>query len=586
MLGRVAADKPNNRIPADDRRISADVHQPDLTPLRQHSEANAKSGKLLYNADGSVSSVRSGSVQVSELNNGKPTLIPFIYDGRLVDVNEAIDRAIKSGITWPAFDTNEEASIASQKLSASFDTQQETIHDPQLNPSDPEFFDAIKENLARIAKKLKPFGEGSRGSVAAEVVVKTPPTVVGATEFIAMGASDLAGSLAGFIRTGGEAILDTTNEASKMMFRRVLGVGDKPERLILDSPMIKLARKFHNVVHDRLLENINYHREQFRYKPWTDTGKSLTNMFGAGFEQIAELGQEAGDAVMEKTNNPAMATAARILPEATIMLGTLRLGAEKTNKIIKATEELVHERMTKGVGHPDINVFDHKVTAEFPSLRPEEVIRRDKIRKDIADLEAIPAKERSKAQEQILDKLRKENEIIKIKEFRVEDQYIDTLMKPEEVLEMATEAQMKKYLSGEQVILKGSKRTEPIELIRDGPDLRIVTDIVPRKTVTKVEQPTIITKADMVSGTVFHTVRDAVDIKSIIQEGLRKESNISKGDGSQGLSGPIVLVFDEARVSSVPKSYRPEEGLVSKQTPIKPKAILIDADEIGATPKD
>lgn len=83
-----------------------------LENIKRHSFENTVTGNTLGNA-----SVRSGSVEDKRLNNGKPTLIPFLYEGRVVNVKEAVERAVESGRIWPAFDTNDEATMASKKIS-------------------------------------------------------------------------------------------------------------------------------------------------------------------------------------------------------------------------------------------------------------------------------------------------------------------------------------------------------------------------------------------------------------------------------------------------------------------------------------
>ncbi len=90
-----------------------------LAPLRQHAQANIAAGMIAHDDKGRPATVRSGSVENPNLNNGKPTLIPFQWDGKIVDQREAERRAIKSGISWPSFETNAEADAASRKLSAS-----------------------------------------------------------------------------------------------------------------------------------------------------------------------------------------------------------------------------------------------------------------------------------------------------------------------------------------------------------------------------------------------------------------------------------------------------------------------------------
>ena len=81
--------------------------------LKRHSFLNKMSGNKMGN-----SSVLSGSVQDDRLNGGRPTLIPFLYKGRRVEPREAIELAAASKQIWPSFDTNEEASLVSQQISA------------------------------------------------------------------------------------------------------------------------------------------------------------------------------------------------------------------------------------------------------------------------------------------------------------------------------------------------------------------------------------------------------------------------------------------------------------------------------------
>ena len=80
--------------------------------LKRHSFENTKTDNTLNN-----SSVLSGSVQDSRLNGGRPTLIPFLYEGRILEGAEAVDRAVASKKVWPAFDTNDEATEVSKRIS-------------------------------------------------------------------------------------------------------------------------------------------------------------------------------------------------------------------------------------------------------------------------------------------------------------------------------------------------------------------------------------------------------------------------------------------------------------------------------------
>ena len=81
--------------------------------LRRHSFENAMTGNKKGN-----SSVLSGSVQDERLNGGRPTLIPFLYKGKVVDGATAVELALASGRVWPSFDTNEEATEVSKRVSS------------------------------------------------------------------------------------------------------------------------------------------------------------------------------------------------------------------------------------------------------------------------------------------------------------------------------------------------------------------------------------------------------------------------------------------------------------------------------------
>lgn len=92
-----------------------------LEPLLLHSQRSVEQGNTFTHPDGSISSVLSGSVEDERLNDGRPTLIPFLWEGKILDKpGEAVERAIASGAKWPSFESNDAATEASKRLSASF----------------------------------------------------------------------------------------------------------------------------------------------------------------------------------------------------------------------------------------------------------------------------------------------------------------------------------------------------------------------------------------------------------------------------------------------------------------------------------
>lgn len=80
------------------------------------------------------------------------------------------------------------------------------------------------------------------------------------------------------------------------------------------------------------------------------------------------------------------------------------------------------------------------------------------------------------------------------------------------------------------------------------------------------------------NGRTLHSVRDNKDIKSIINTGLKKGSNVGT-DQSQAVSGPIVLVYDKNDIDMQGKGYQANEGVVYKTKRTKPVAVLVNTDE-------
>lgn len=72
---------------------------------------------IIRNDDGSISTERSITVTEKSLNNGRPTNIPTIWDGKQLSDAEAIDRAVKSGQKFESFQTIDEAVKAAKARS-------------------------------------------------------------------------------------------------------------------------------------------------------------------------------------------------------------------------------------------------------------------------------------------------------------------------------------------------------------------------------------------------------------------------------------------------------------------------------------
>lgn len=92
-----------------------------METLRQHGKENIARRQYVKNKDGTISTVRSITVQDPRLNGGKPTLIPTIWNSFKVSADRAIEKAVRSKKSWPAFDTIEQAAEAAKKLSQELD---------------------------------------------------------------------------------------------------------------------------------------------------------------------------------------------------------------------------------------------------------------------------------------------------------------------------------------------------------------------------------------------------------------------------------------------------------------------------------
>ena len=68
-----------------------------MDAITEHHYHNIAYGKTVENDDGSLSTVKTITVEI----DGVPTLIPTVWDGEIVDTKTAIKFAIQSGVDWP-----------------------------------------------------------------------------------------------------------------------------------------------------------------------------------------------------------------------------------------------------------------------------------------------------------------------------------------------------------------------------------------------------------------------------------------------------------------------------------------------------
>lgn len=96
---------------------------PAAAALFEHSDNNIRTGNS-FMQDGQRVSTRSITISDPRLNNGRPTLIPSAYEGRIVPDREAVERAIASKKRFPSGETFEEldklAPLISRLMGPSF----------------------------------------------------------------------------------------------------------------------------------------------------------------------------------------------------------------------------------------------------------------------------------------------------------------------------------------------------------------------------------------------------------------------------------------------------------------------------------
>lgn len=76
--------------------------------MLQHSQNTIDSGKIVVHEDGRPSTIVTAGVEDHRLNEGKETIIPTLWEGKIYDLRIPEERetvvqfAVESGKTWPA----------------------------------------------------------------------------------------------------------------------------------------------------------------------------------------------------------------------------------------------------------------------------------------------------------------------------------------------------------------------------------------------------------------------------------------------------------------------------------------------------
>jgi hypothetical protein len=83
-----------------------------MDPITRHHYETLANNQAVTNPDGTVSTVYTIQVDI----DGRPTLIPSVWDGEILDQDAATQRAVASGIQWPTADTHDELRYFDEKI--------------------------------------------------------------------------------------------------------------------------------------------------------------------------------------------------------------------------------------------------------------------------------------------------------------------------------------------------------------------------------------------------------------------------------------------------------------------------------------
>lgn len=187
-------------------------------------------------------------------------------------------------------------------------------------------------------------------------------TGVGAGEFLLTATTDLAGA---FVGTLGGIVDPLTADYSS----NIAGDAAPTDKEIKDFP-----------------EFINHTRETFRYEPRTVAGQTFEGMMSGLFGLVSQVGEDIGDKVFEATGSPALATAARIGPDAIVMLSPFAL---KGKNVLPLAQEVIDAkaRATNAAKPPSIH--DQKLIDEFSAVSDQLQTLRSKPKEELTATDRV-----------------------------------------------------------------------------------------------------------------------------------------------------------------------------------------------------
>lgn len=148
-----------------------DDEQPTESPenLRyiNHSQANLDSGKAVKNPDGSVSTVFGTIINM----DGRETLVPTVWDGKILQGQELYDRLQKEGGSWPSADSVDEVRATEMRL------KEQYINGQTPRQPEPTFYDRLRGGLTDARAVAGEFAAGANRALTETLDFVGPDTV-------------------------------------------------------------------------------------------------------------------------------------------------------------------------------------------------------------------------------------------------------------------------------------------------------------------------------------------------------------------------------------------------------------------------
>lgn len=90
-------------------RVAVEREQEGIRTIVEHSQAHIDSGTFKTNEDGTITTLFSTVISDKRLNEGRETVIPLFWNGKIRSHKEAIKLAVESNKAWPSATTVDEA---------------------------------------------------------------------------------------------------------------------------------------------------------------------------------------------------------------------------------------------------------------------------------------------------------------------------------------------------------------------------------------------------------------------------------------------------------------------------------------------